>query len=191
MLTQPQVFLIAAISLDGFIAQDKTQSAVEWTSAEDNQFFHQKTKEAGVVIMGSSTYKTISSKYLPLSQRLNIVYSSSLTDQLVSQLGIDPQKIASNTLRTTSQSPNELIDQLAKEGHQQIAICGGSSIYTQFMQAGLVQKMYLTVEPVIFGEGVKLFNQPVKNKFTLLSSKVLNNQGSLLLEYQVNEGNDR
>lgn len=183
----PQVFIIAAITLDGFIAQDKLQSAIEWTSHEDNQFFHQKTKEAGVVIMGSNTYKTINPKYLPLSDRLNVVYSHQSPEKLVKNLGIDQKKISSRNLRTTQLDPAQLVKQLADEGYQQIAICGGSSIYTQFLQVNLVHKLYLTVEPVIFGDGVKLFSQAYFKKQKLISTKKLNDQGSLLLEYQVDE----
>ena len=51
------------------------------------------------------------------------------------------------------------------------------------MQAGVVDKLYLTVEPVLFGEGIKLFNQSLDIKLKLESVKKLSPQ-TLLLEYQ-------
>lgn len=181
----PQVFIIVATSLDGYIAQAREQSSVSWASKEDNQFFHQKTKEAGVIVMGSTTFKTINSKYLPLAERLNVVYSSSSNEELINELKIDKEKVNEKNLMTTTQSPSQLVNELGALGYEQIVICGGSSIYTQFLQSGLVNKIYVTVEPIIFGDGIKLFNHSVVKKMRLLSSKKLNDGGTLLLEYEL------
>ena len=45
---------------------------------------------------------------------------------------------------------------------------GGASVYTQFMQAGLVDELFLTVEPIVFGSGIKLFSETVLAKMQLL-----------------------
>jgi dihydrofolate reductase len=68
----------------------------------------------------------------------------------------------------------------------EVAICGGSSIYSQFMEAGLISTMYLTMEPVVFGEGIKLFSQTVSRSITLKSVTHLSEQ-TLLLEYTVGQ----
>ena len=73
------VFIIASVSADGYIASKESETSTNWTSSEDTQFFRQKTKEAGVVIMGRTTYETIPTKYRPLKDRLNIVYTSNTT----------------------------------------------------------------------------------------------------------------
>lgn len=185
MTNIPQVYIIVATSLDGFIAQEKSQPSIEWASKEDNQLFHQRTKKTGVIVMGGSTYQTINSKYLPLAGRLNIVYSHQSREELVKKLGIDVSKVNDQTLQVTSLSPIQLIAQLQNRGFSEIAICGGSSIYTQFLQSGLVKKLYVTVEPVIFGEGIKLFNQVAVKSLNLISSKKLNKNGSMLFEYEV------
>jgi len=65
------VFIITAISADGFIARDSHHPAV-WTSKEDKKRFVEITKRAGVVIMGLNTFRTLPK---PLKDRLNIVYS--------------------------------------------------------------------------------------------------------------------
>ena len=66
-----KVFIIAAVSADGFIAKD-SQHAALWTSKADKKRFIELTKRAGVVVMGSTTYKTLGR---PLKERVNIVYS--------------------------------------------------------------------------------------------------------------------
>ncbi len=83
----------------------------------------------------------------------------------------------------TNEKPKELIDRLEKEGVNTVVIAGGSSIYTMFMRAGVVDKLYLTVEPVLFGDGVKLFNESLDINLKLKSVKQLSSQ-TLLLEYQ-------
>jgi len=146
--TTPEVFLIAAITTDGFIARSKDEFA-SWTSKEDKARFVALTKEAGVMIMGATTFKTFPK---PLKDRHHIVYSRS---------DMFEEKWPDGNVETTSPPPHEIIDSLAKRGYSKIAICGGSSIYSLFMNSGLVTKLYLTIEPIIFGDGIKLFNEKV------------------------------
>jgi len=175
-----KVFLIAAISIDGFIAQHTNQSPTEWNSAEDKAFFRETTQKMGVMVMGSATFSTIG---FPLPKRLNVVYSSKSKAEFEHQFNLTPDQTSADKLRVTTLEPRALCEQLATEGFDQIALCGGSSIYTQFMQANMVDKILLTVEPVIFGQGVKLFSQAIKTTLKLVSSKQLNETGTLLLEY--------
>ena len=37
-----------------------------------------------------------------------------------------------------------------------MAICGGSSVYGLFLKEGLVDELFLTVEPILFGSGIPL-----------------------------------
>ena len=159
-----KTFLIAAITADGFIGKDSAHLA-DWTSKEDKQFFVKKTKEAGVVIMGRNTYNTIGR---PLADRHNIIYSE---EDIV---GVE----------TTRKIPQELLQDLKSRGYKEVAICGGAQIYTMFMEAKLVDTLYLTVEPILFGSGIKLFNKELDVKLQLKSMEKLNNI-AVLLKYNV------
>ena len=53
-----------------------------------------------------------------------------------------------------------------------------------FMQAGVVDKLYLSVEPVLFGQGLTLFNKELSVKLELVSIRKLGEQ-TVLLEYNV------
>ena len=161
------VFLIVAQSADGFIAKNSTHLATDWTSKEDKKFFTERTKKAGVVVMGSTTYETF---MRPLKDRLNIVYSRGKTYE-----GVE----------TTQKPPIELITELQDRGYEEVAICGGASIYTLFMDAGCIQTIYLTQEPILFGQGISLFNKPIDQKLSLLSFEKLNEEGTMLFEYKV------
>jgi dihydrofolate reductase len=118
--------------------------------------------------MGETTFKTLPK---PLKDRVNIVYSFDKTFE---------------GAETTRKSPQELMEELDQRGFKEVAICGGSSIYTMFIKSGLVKKIYLTIEPVIFGAGMKLFNEDIDVKL-VLKSQTTGESGSLLLEYDVVE----
>ena len=138
-----KIVLIAAVSADGKIAERGDQSSLDWTSKEDTQFFVKRTKEAGVVIMGRKTFETIGR---PLKERLTIVMTS-LLEGKTSQEGV---------LEYTTASPKEILADLDSRGYKEAAICGGSSVYGQFLKEGLVDELFLTIEPVLFGSGVPL-----------------------------------
>lgn len=178
------VFLIVAVSIDGFIDRGSHQSSTEWTSAEDKKFFRDRTKEAGVMIVGRTTFETIG-RALP-GRKIFVVSSQSKPEKYAA--------IPDGEVEYTSLQPAELLAELEttellnEDGTTkkitEVAICGGASIYAQFMQTGLIQTLYLTMEPVVFGEGIKLFSGSLQNKLSLKSVKNLSEQ-TLLLEYSV------
>lgn len=160
------VFIIAAVSADGFIAREANQPA-NWTSKEDKKVFVALTKRAGVMIMGRTTYETIG-KALP--GRRNIVYSS--------------KPIDNPDIEVTDEEPAELLKRLEAEGHSEVAICGGQSVYDMFLKDGLVHEIFLTLEPKLFGTGMSLFSSSVDTDLNLKNVAKLNN-ATLLLEYEV------
>ena len=158
------------MSADGYIAKDAAHAAF-WTSKEDKKRFVELTKRAGVVVMGLNTYNTLGR---PLKERVNIVYS--------------PEKVADvgdHKVETTNKPPRELLADLAARGFKEVAICGGQQIYSMFMESGVVSKLYLTIEPIIFGNGMKLFNKDIHYQLTLKNSTQTEG-GAILLEYNVN-----
>ncbi len=176
-----KVFIIAAMSADGFIAQRTDQPSVNWTSPEDKKHYVEKTKRAGVMVMGRKTFDTIG---FPLKDRLNIIYTRKTKKQIAQQYDIKSGQPSLDRLRVTAQKPGDLIKQLEEEGFEQLAVCGGASIYRQFLEAGVVDQLLLTIEPVLFGQGVSLFDQSLEKILNLVSSKQINQQGTLLLTYE-------
>jgi dihydrofolate reductase len=178
------VFLIAAVSADGFIDRGAHQASTEWTSAEDKKFFRDRTKQAGVMVVGRTTFETIG-RALP-GRKIYVLSSQPKPEKFAD--------IPDSQVEYTSLTPVELLSQLettalmeadgTTKKINEVAICGGSSIYTQFMQAGLLNTLYLTMEPVVFGEGIKLFNGAIDPKLSLKLVTNLSEQ-TLLLEYSV------
>ncbi len=166
------ITLIAAISADGFIAQSADQLSFDWTSKEDKQFFVSKTKEIGIVVMGRKTFETFGK---PLKDRRLIVLTSQIFPEQAQRV---------EGLEFTSESPLDLVTRLEAEGITQLAVCGGATIYSQFLRAGLVNELYLTVEPVLFGQGILLAPDGGAIQMKLLDSKQLGEK-SVLLHFSI------
>nr|AIA13128.1 RibD C-terminal domain protein [uncultured bacterium] len=165
-----KVFLIAATTADGKIGLAKDHHA-DWTSKEDKQLFVKLTKESGVMIMGMNTFKTIG-RGLP--GRKTIVYSY---DSKVIE-GVE------GDVEVTSDEPEKLLQELSDQGHKSVAICGGAQIYSLFLSKGLVDELYLTVEPVLFGDGISLAEGVSLTNLQLIETRQLN-ENTVLLHYSV------
>ncbi len=155
-----KVVLMMAITLDGKIAKSATHLA-DWTSRADKKIFVTETKKAGVIIMGLSTYQTIGR---PLPERLNVV------------LDFYPEKYEGipNSLEYTKKQPAELLADLSGRGYETVILGGGATINGLFLKAGLVNEIWLTIEPKIFGEGLSLFaGADVNLNLKLLETKQL------------------
>jgi dihydrofolate reductase len=175
-----KITLIVATSKDGFISPTDGVKlpSTKWTSKEDYQFFTEKTQEIGVMIMGRATYDTIGR---PLPRRIIVV----LTRDSEKQAEAARQKLKMdylpNNLRFSSKPPREVLQALATEGYQQVALCGGASIYQLFIEEDLVDEMFITVEAIEFGEGVKLFkDNKIFANFQLVKETALNERGTIL-----------
>ena len=144
--------LVVASSLDGYIAQNSEQVSTAWTSEADKKWFGQISRQIGWLIMGERTYRTIGR---PLPGR-GIIVLTERTDFEAAEFGtLDPQKPA-GVYKAVNLAPAEIIAELAAKGVSQVAIAGGAFVYKSFLEADLVDEMYVTVESVLLGGGVKL-----------------------------------
>lgn len=200
-----KIILIAAISVDGKIAEHPDQISLDWTSKEDTKFFVEKTKEAGVVVMGARTFATIGK---PLKGRRVIVltrevaagrcvYGPAPACQSPQDVGGDSSPLFPPThhpavdrmkgnipsegdIVYANLAPSQLVKMLEEEGHEAIVVAGGASVYTQFLREGLVTDLYLTVEPVMFGTGVPLVSGIERINLRFISARPLGDQSVVL-----------
>lgn len=165
-----KVFIIAALTADGYIGLDESHRATSWTTKADKTFFVSRTKEAGTVVMGRKTFDTFAR---PLAGRRLIILTGS------------PESVHVEGVESSNETVTELVARLKNEGVRELAVCGGASVYSQFMQAGLVDEIYVTVMPKVFGRGVPLFGAVLDVNLELLGSKILEDGNSVLLHYRV------
>ena len=142
-----------ATSLDGFIARD--DGAIDWLEAANQRVPHPEDCGYGAffdsvdaLVMGRNTYELVSSyEVWPYANKRVVVLSSR-------ELIIPLDRI--DTVSTSSKSPQVLVDQLATEGATHLYIDGGVTIQS-FLRAGLIDKLTITVIPVLLGSGKSLF----------------------------------
>lgn len=166
-----KTILLMAITADGKIAKHSQQLA-NWTSHADKKIFVEETKKAGVIIMGETTYQTIGK---PLPGRLNVVLT----------FNPDTKKNIPNCLEYTNLPPAELLKELAGRGFTSAIIGGGATVNGLFLKENLLDEIWLTVEPRLFGEGLSLFqNVDVNLALELLEIKQLD-KNVVQLRYKI------
>lgn len=164
-----KVILIMAQTMDGIISRSSDEF-IDWTGSADKKMFMQVTKEAGVIVMGSKTFDTIGR---PLPGRKNIVLTRKSS-----------RKSDWDNLVYTKQDPQDLLNELEREGFSKVAVIGGSQINTLFAEKNLIDEIIITVAPKIFGTGLPLFNVSLDMNLKLLSTEILE-ENFILMHYAV------
>ncbi|RJQ37431.1 dihydrofolate reductase [Candidatus Parcubacteria bacterium] len=170
----PRIWAIAAVTLDGKIARHASH-ATDWTSPEDKAFMRSLLDASDVIVVGRNTFDAAKE---PLSKRNCIVLTRSVS-------GATRQ----NDRLIYANADDVALSELLKP-YRAVAVLGGTQIYTLFLRHGLLDDLYLTIEPIAFGDGLPLFAhadiEPIA--FDLVACKPLNNRGSILLHYRRAEG---
>jgi len=160
-----------AMTLDGKVART-TAHFPDWTEKEDKALFAKISKRAGVVIMGSRTFDTLGK---PLPGRRNII----MTRQ-------GARKSEWDNLVFTDRPAKAILSGLEKEGFSEVVLAGGTIINTLFAEARLIDEVIVTVSPLVFGNGLSLFEDHVSMKMTLLEAKRIG-ANTVSLHYKIIE----
>ena len=166
-------------TLDGVIAKSSDHNAFEWTSKEDKEHFMKTSKSIGVLLLGGNTFKASGRK----------TYQGRVAYVLTN----NPQNYEfGENVYPVSGTPQAVAAHLRAEGHDDVALIGGASVNRDFLKAGLIDEMYITIEPQIFGKGLHIFDDDdVDIKLQLLEMIKLNDNGTILLHYKVKNGADK
>lgn len=167
---RPRTIAIAAVTVDGKIARN-SHELVRWTSKEDKEFFRAETARMGVMILGNATFETFPG---PLPNRLHIVMTRDLQGK----------KNIKGVVEFTTKSPNEILEDLGAREVTDVTIAGGSSIYSLYAKEKLLDELWVSVEPKVFGEGVPIMSGMGELDLELLEERLLNKH-SILLKYRV------
>ena len=169
-----KVILLAVVTIDGKLARNE-HHFVDWSSAEDKKLFFSTTKKAGVLIVGHNTFRTFPS---PLPGRLHVVLTRDTSDK------VDIPGVVEYTVK----APQKIVADLEARGYTEAVMAGGAGANALFLEAGLVDEIWLTVEPLIFGTGIDLFSGAEFDlRASLISVEQLNERGTVHLKYSVNK----
>lgn len=157
------VIIYLASSANGMISNQR--NVPDWLSPEYGQGFMSICQRTRAVIMGKTTYHILAPDHLPLKENGSLVVLTHDTKMS------PPQP---NVLFTNS-NPQDIISLLKSRGHTEAVIIGGTQTASEFFKAGLVNELYLVVEPVLFDTGLPLLKEVNKDfKLDLSGVKQLN-----------------
>ena len=171
-----KAILIFVTSLDGKITKWGNPNIRSWSSKDDQNYFDAIWNDTRIIIMGAGTYDPDPVK--PEIKHLYIVLTR------------HPEKYENKEipgqLEFTNEQPKELLSRLGKLGEEIILVVGGPHIATVYLKEQLIDELWLTLEPKIFGIGG---NFAIDEKFDislfLQSSEKINDQGTLINKYKV------
>lgn len=172
-----KAILFIAMSLDGYIAD--SQGKVDWLGGQGNEeemidTYSEFVPQVDTVVMGWNTYHQIVTELSP--------------DEWVYQ-GLNSYVITHRNLPSTEmiqfsgEDPCSLINALKKEDGKDIFICGGASLVQQLMEKDLIDTYYISVIPMLLGNGIRLFGSTEK-RIPLKLVKTRNYDGITDLIYE-------
>jgi len=145
--TQASVFI--ATSLDGFIARENGD--LDWLpvpeAGGEDYGYVAFMKSVDALVMGRNTYeKALSFGGWPYAKKRVVVLTSR-------PLSPPPAGVK---VETMAGEPASIIEQLASSGAPRLYVDGGDTI-RRFLNAGAIQRLIVTVIPVLIGRGIPLF----------------------------------
>ena len=163
--------LFAVTTLDGKIAKNK-KHFTNWSSKEDKKFLRSHLAKSDAVIVGRNTFEVSRS---PLSKRNCIVLTSKVR-------GIEQKN--PNLVFINPENAN-LHEFVKRKKYSAVAVLGGTKCFNYFLENNLIGNIFLTIEPIIFGQGLPLFSSAhAFSGLELFSIKKLNKKGTILLHYK-------
>jgi dihydrofolate reductase len=163
-----RIILMMAVTADGKIAKNSDHFP-DWTSREDKKMFATASKEHGVVIMGDKTFFTFPK---PLPDRLNVVFT--LLENPPAMEGV----------KWVTGEPEKVLADLEKEGYKSAILGGGTFMNSQFLERKLIDEIWLTIEPKIFGDGLGVFGGDFSQDLKIIDvSKI--NKDTVVVKYKV------
>jgi len=145
-VSERKVILYLAESLDGFIAE--TDGSVDWlqnNSSAADQAYQQFYQSIDTVLMGRKTYQRalqLAGSY-PYQDKESYVFSTTLhnTD--------DPSTVVAGNIP-------EFVRKLKAKPGKDIWLVGGADIFTDLLKENLIDRLMITIAPVLIGEGISL-----------------------------------
>ena len=173
-----RVVCFMAMSINGIVARNRNEDVSAWTSVEDHRFFLTKVREYDAIITGRKS----------LNPELTYMPTYLLTHHPVAYNEYP-------NICCVSYTGQDLLLHLKNKGHQHIALLGGPLTNSVFFADNLVDELYITIEPIIFGQGLHFNgNNGIGDyctNWTLVDCQILNTQGTILLHYQNSTQNIR
>lgn len=175
-LTLMKVILVFVSTLDGKITKWGNSHVRDWSSKQDQEYYKQIWKDAQLIVMGSNTY--IAEKFSSSPQHLLLVMTKHPSKYKEYEV---PEQI-----EFIDNDPKELVEQFQKRGFETMIVVGGPHVASSFFEKQLIDELWLTIEPKIFGTGGNfVIEQKMDIDLKMISCEKVNKQGTLIAKYVV------
>lgn len=170
-----KVILYMATTINGLIAKEDDDA--DWVTETVWTNYCGIIKKHGNMIIGRRTYEVMLK-----NDEFN---RSNLNEVKTIVLSKSPIRIHNPKSISVVKFPKEALAMLEKQGFKTLMVCGGGGVNASFMTENLVDEIYLDVEPIVFGRGIRLFAEAdFERKLELLGTKKLSGN-EVQLHYQV------
>ena len=171
-----KVVLVFVTTLDGKVTKWGDPHVKFWSSQKDQDYFNTIWNETKLIVMGSSTFKAEPIK--PSKKHLLMV--------MTGHPSMYKDVEVSGQLEFTDKPAVQLVKRFEKEGHKLMLVVGGAHIATAFLKSQLIDELWLTIEPKIFGEGGNfVIEEKLDINLRLIQCEQVNKQGTLITKYEV------
>jgi len=125
--------------------------------------------------MGKNTYLEASKYgYFPFPEAFNIVVSH---DSIENKWG--------DNVLVTDKTPKQILKMLGEKGFETAFLAGGGQLNSSFIKEGLIDEIYVDIEPLLFGKGIKIFaDSDFECELNLLEVNKLNSD-TVQLHYRI------
>ncbi|MDY0342524.1 MAG: dihydrofolate reductase family protein [Lentimicrobium sp.] len=168
--------LVFVSSLDGKTTKWDNPFVRSWSSKADQSYFTQLWKESGLIVVGSGTYDADPLK--PTDRHRIVVMTRNVSSYQT--------KAIAGQIEFSDETPTQLVQRYELQNEPRMLIAGGSRLATSFFKDGLIDELWLTIEPRIFGQGNSfVIAEKLDIHLKLLSCEKLSDEGTLLTKYAV------
>lgn len=164
-----KVILYTAASLDNYIA--RPNGDIDWLQPDDKMQgdedygYSEFIETIDTTLMGNNTYNVIMgfNQPFPYPELKNYVFSRSVEKQETGYVKFISGNIA------------KFVQNLKEDKGKDIWLIGGGQVNRLMLRNNLIDKIILTIIPVVLGEGIPLFDRPSgEAKFDLENCKSYN-----------------
>lgn len=149
-MRETTVFIAA--SLDGYIA--RKDGSIDWlhgqdASGDDMASYDIFIQDIDTVVMGWNTYRQISSELSREGWPYRGLTTYVMTHRRMPDTGED--------IHFVDRDVCALVSELKQRSGKGIWICGGAGVIRPLLQGRVVDRLHISIIPILLGEGISLF----------------------------------
>ncbi|MBL8984803.1 MAG: dihydrofolate reductase family protein [Gemmatimonadetes bacterium] len=146
---------MAVMSADGCLTRH-AEAGTGFASEADQRLFRETLGRCDCVVMGGAAFRAARARIVERldEARLRVVLTRRPEDHR--------DDARPGRLEFRADAPAAVLRDLAVRGFQRCAVVGGARTLTDALGHGLLDELWLTVEPVLFGTGARLVDGAVE-----------------------------